>query len=90
MFAFLVRVNKVIQFYLFQLKPYVSYKAPNIIQTEFTAEHLFNTVYADKIADDYKDGKLNDDGTSKEPSAEEKLTPEQAKLKADQTGTDIF
>lgn len=73
-----------------QLKPYVSYRAPDIVQTEFTAEYLFNTVYADKIAEDFQNGKLNDDGTPKEPSAEERLTPEQAKLKADQTGTDIF
>lgn len=76
-------------FYL-QLKPYVSYKAPDIVQSEFTAEDLFNVVYADKIHKDMKEGKLNEDGSPKEPSPEESLTPEAAKLKADQTGTDIF
>lgn len=46
--------------------------------------------YAPKIVEDFKNNKLHDDGTPKEPSKEEQLTAEQAKLKADQTGTDIF
>lgn len=77
-------------FLFFQLKPYVSYRAPDIVQSEFTAEDLFNVVYAEKIQKDLKEGKLNEDGSPKEPSPEESLTPEAAKLKADQTGTDIF
>ncbi|XP_025835037.1 39S ribosomal protein L41, mitochondrial-like [Agrilus planipennis] len=74
----------------FKLKPYVSYRAPDIIQSEFTAEDLFNVVYAKKIIGDFKGGKLNEDGTPKEPSPEEKLTSEEATLKARQTGSDIF
>lgn len=73
-----------------QLKAYVSYRAPDIVQSEFTAQDLFNVVYANKIVDDFNDGKLNEDGTPKQPTAEEQLTPKEAKLKADQTGTDIF
>lgn len=82
--------TQLLNFLSLQLKPYVSYKTPDIVQSEFTAQDLFNVVYADKIVDDFNDGKLNDDGTPKQPSAEEQLTPEDAKLKAAQTGTDIF
>ncbi|CAH0560077.1 unnamed protein product [Brassicogethes aeneus] len=74
----------------FKLKPYVSYKTPDVVQSEFTAEDLFNVVYAPKIAQDLKEGKLNNDGTPLEPSAEEKLTKEDAYNRARQTGSDIF
>ncbi|KAF2905820.1 hypothetical protein ILUMI_00356 [Ignelater luminosus] len=74
----------------FKLKPYVSYRAPDVVQSEFTAEDLFNVVYAPKIMKDLKEGKLNEDGSSKEPSNEEKLTPEKALIRARQTGSDIF
>nr|CAI5856451.1 unnamed protein product [Callosobruchus analis] len=73
-----------------KLKPYVSYRAPEVTQSEFTAEDLFYVVYAPKIAKDFKEGKLDEKGQPVEPSSEEKLTPEEAKLKARQTGTDIF
>ncbi|XP_072394537.1 large ribosomal subunit protein mL41 [Diabrotica undecimpunctata] len=73
-----------------QLKPYVSYRAPDVFQSEFTAEDLFNVVYAPKIAKDFREGKLTDDGQPLEPSREEKITAEEAKNKAKQTGTDIF
>ncbi|RZB40150.1 39S ribosomal protein L41, mitochondrial, partial [Asbolus verrucosus] len=74
----------------FELKPYVSYRTPDVIQSEFTAEDLFNVVYASKIVKDFKEGKLKEDGTPVEPSPEEKMTPEEAKNNADRTGTDIF
>ncbi|XP_045476436.1 39S ribosomal protein L41, mitochondrial [Harmonia axyridis] len=74
----------------FKLKPYVSYKAPDIKQDEFTAEDLFNSVYAKKIVEDFNNGNLNEDGSPKEPSDEERMTPEMAELKARQTGTDLF
>ncbi|XP_068907749.1 large ribosomal subunit protein mL41 [Tenebrio molitor] len=74
----------------FELKPYVSYRTPDVIQSEFTAEDLFNVVYAPKIAKDFKEGKLREDGTPLEPSPEEKLTHEEAENKADQTGADLF
>jgi large subunit ribosomal protein L41 len=61
-----------------------------VIQSEFTAEDLFNVVYAPKIAKDFKEGKLREDGTPLEPSPEEKLTHEEAENKADQTGADLF
>uniref|UniRef100_A0A8W7PL56 39S ribosomal protein L41, mitochondrial n=1 Tax=Anopheles coluzzii TaxID=1518534 RepID=A0A8W7PL56_ANOCL len=54
-----------------KFKPYVSYKAPDVVQSEFTSQDLFNSVYAQKIIDDWKSGKLNDDGSPMEPSAEE-------------------
>ncbi|KAG5897150.1 hypothetical protein JTB14_020879 [Gonioctena quinquepunctata] len=74
----------------FKLKPYVSYRAPDVIQSEFTAEDLFNVVYAPKIVKDFKENKLDENGQPLEPSKEEKLTAEEAKMKAKQTGTDIF
>lgn len=73
-----------------KFKPYVTYKMTEVVQSQFTSEDLFNAIYAQKIMDDYKNGKINDDGSSKEPSYEEKLTPEEAYNKARKTGSDIF
>lgn len=73
-----------------QLQPYVSYRTPDVVQTEFTAEDLFNVVYAPKIVKDFNEGKLDADGNPLNPSGEEKLTAEEAKIKARQTGSDIF
>ncbi|CAH1958048.1 unnamed protein product [Acanthoscelides obtectus] len=73
-----------------KLKPYVSYRAPEVTQSEFTAEDLFYVVYAPKIVKDFKEGKLDENGQPLEPSPEEKLSSEEAKLKARQTGSDIF
>lgn len=74
----------------FGLKPYVSYRTPNITQTEFTTEDLFNAVYAKKIIDDWNNKQLNEDGTSKAPSEEELLDAKSAWNRAKKTGTDIF
>ncbi|KAK6645373.1 hypothetical protein RUM43_001649 [Polyplax serrata] len=74
----------------FMLKPYVSYRAPDIIQSEFTAKDLFDAVYSDKIINDFKKGELDENGNPKEPNMYEKMTPEEAKLLARKTGTDIF
>lgn len=73
-----------------KLKPYVSFKTPEVVQSEFTSQDLFNFVYANKIIDDFKNEKLNADGSSKEPSLEEKLTADEAHMKARKTGSDIF
>uniref|UniRef100_A0A2M4AUC6 Putative mitochondrial ribosomal protein l41 n=1 Tax=Anopheles triannulatus TaxID=58253 RepID=A0A2M4AUC6_9DIPT len=73
-----------------KLKPYVSYKAPDVVQSEFTCQDLFNAVYSQKIIDDWKSGKLNEDGSPVEPSAEEALTKEEAWIKARKTGSDMF
>lgn len=72
------------------LKPYVSYKAADVTQSEFTAQHLFDAVYSKKIVTDYKKGKLDEDGQALEPSEEEKLQPEEAVARAKRTGSDIF
>ncbi|XP_067011902.1 large ribosomal subunit protein mL41 [Anabrus simplex] len=74
----------------FKLKPYVSYKVPDVIQSEFTAKDLFDAVYSKKILEDFKNGKLDANGNSMEPNEDEKLTPEEAKAKARRTGSDIF
>ncbi|XP_022166644.1 39S ribosomal protein L41, mitochondrial [Myzus persicae] len=74
----------------FNLKPYVSYRVPEITQSEFTAQDLFNAVYRKKIVDDFKNNKLKQNYEPIEPSEEESLSPEQAKLKARQTGSDMF
>ncbi|KAJ8714938.1 hypothetical protein PYW08_004919 [Mythimna loreyi] len=74
----------------FELKPYVSYKATNVIQSEFTPQQLFDAVYSKKIVTDFKEGKLDEEGFPKEPSEEEKLQPDEAVRRAKRTGSDIF
>ena len=73
-----------------KLKPYVSYKAEDVIQSEFTSQQLFDAIYGKKIVTDYKTGKLDENGDPLEPSEEEKLLPEEAVKRAKQTGSDIF
>lgn len=71
----------------FQLKPYVSYRAPVVEQTEFTARALFNTVYAKEIMTKFeKDGDYIDQ-VSEEVRAQEAI---EARIKAKQTGADLF
>lgn len=74
----------------FDLKPYVSYRAPEVYQSEFTPEDLFYSIYANKIIDDWNNKKINEDGTSKEPSSNELLDSYGAQQRARQTGSDIF
>lgn len=74
----------------FHLKPYVSYRVSGITRRAYTPKDLFNLVYADKISQDFKEGHLGPDGEPLNPSEYEKMTPEEAKIKADQTGTDLF
>lgn len=74
----------------FKLKPYVSYKVPDVVQSAFTARDLFYACYADKMSDDFKNGKLDEEGNSLEPSDAEKMTAEEAWIKARQTGSDLF
>lgn len=73
-----------------EFKPYVSYRAPNVTQSEFTCQNLFNAVYAKKIIKDFQTGKLNENGEPLEPSEEEKLKSEEAWIKARQTGSDLI
>lgn len=73
-----------------KLRPYVSYKAPEVIQSEFTSLDLFNAIYSKKIIDDFKEGKLKEDLSPVEPSEHEKLDPEEALIRARKTGSDIF
>lgn len=73
-----------------KFKPYVTYKTPEVVQGEFTSHDLYNVVYADKVIEDFKNDKLNADGSSKDPSPEERLTPEEAFIRARKTGSDIF
>lgn len=72
------------------LKPYVSYKTEDVVQSEFTSQQLFDAVYSKKIVLDFKHGKLDENGLPIEPSEEEKLSPEEAIAKAKRTGSDIF
>ncbi|XP_030381915.1 39S ribosomal protein L41, mitochondrial [Scaptodrosophila lebanonensis] len=73
-----------------KLKPYVSYKAPEVVQSEFTSLDLFNAVYSKKIIEDFKADKLQADGEAIEPSPNEQLTPSEALIRARKTGSDIF
>lgn len=74
----------------FQLKPYVSYKAPEVTQSEFTSMDLFNAIYSEKIVKDFQERKLDERGEPIEPSANEKLNAELAWHQARKTGSDIF
>ncbi|XP_054013681.1 39S ribosomal protein L41, mitochondrial [Hylaeus anthracinus] len=74
----------------FHLKPYVSYRAGEIEQRPFTAKDLFDFVYADKIKKDFETGQLGPDGEPLNPSKYESMTPEEARLQAEKTGTDLF
>merc|ERR1719341_1046042 len=82
--------NELQRLELNMLKPYVSYRVPDVIQSEFTPQDLFYAVYSNKIAEDFKNNKLNSDGNSLEPSPDELMTPEEAKGRARSTGSDIF
>lgn len=73
-----------------KLKPYVSYKSPDVVQSEFTSQDLFNAIYAEKIVEDFKQGELNEDGTAKKPSIEEELTKEDALRRVRKIGADMF
>ena len=57
---------------------------------EFDSRKLFEAVYTRKIVMDFKDGKLDEHGNSLEPSEEEKMTAEEAWIRARQTGSDVF
>lgn len=74
----------------FTLKPYVSYRVEEIDQGEFTAQDLFDMVYAKKIEEDFKNGQLDENGDPLNPSEHEQLTSQQAKDNAGKTGSDIF
>ena len=60
------------------LRPYVSYRTKDIYQEPLTSKDLFNAIYGHKILKDFKEGKIDESGKSKEPSKEEKLTPDEA------------
>jgi len=74
----------------FTLKPYVSYRVEDFAIPEYTAESLFNDVYAKKIKEDYEKNELDENGEPLNPNEYEKLTPQQAKDNAGRTGCDIF
>lgn len=67
----------------FSLKPYVSHATEDITVKEFTAKDLFLAVYANQIIDDFREGKIKDFKVSPEEI-------DQARLKAMQTGADLF
>jgi len=73
-----------------KLKPYVSYATKDIYQEELTSKDLFNVIYGPKIISDFKSGKLDEEGNPTDPSPIEKLDPEEAYIRARQTGSDIF
>ena len=72
------------------MKPYVSYRVHDIVQSEFTPQDLFYAIYSKKISEDFKNNKLNDDGIAKEPSEDELMCEEDAKARALKTGSDIY
>lgn len=67
----------------FELKPYVSYRTEDIDVKPFTAKDLFDTVYARKIIEDFKENKIEEYKVTQEEIDE-------ARLKAMQAGSDLF
>lgn len=73
-----------------QLKPYVSYRVREVRNEAFTPQDLFHAVYTDKVIRDYKEGKLQEDGSPLEASEEEQLEAEEARNRALRTGSDYL
>lgn len=74
----------------FELKPYVSYRMKPFTQTRFTPDDLFYAIYSEKIINDWNKKQLNEDGSPKQPSADEQSNADEAYFRARQTGSDIF
>lgn len=74
----------------FKLKPYVSYKAPDVQTAPMTAEELFGRVYTEKIRQDFSQGKLGANNEPLEPSPEERMTAEEARVKVKSINSDII
>ncbi|CAN7980096.1 unnamed protein product [Ixodes pacificus] len=72
----------------FQLKPYVSYRAAEVCQGEFTARDLFDAQYSEQVAKDFKAGYRDLEHHTRTVS--ERLSKEEALQRARQTGSDIF
>uniref|UniRef100_A0A131XFC1 Putative 39s ribosomal protein l41 mitochondrial n=1 Tax=Hyalomma excavatum TaxID=257692 RepID=A0A131XFC1_9ACAR len=69
-----------------KLLPYVSYRAPEVCQGPFTARDLFDAVYSEAVAKDFQEGK--EDQCVRHLEAQP--SPEEARMRARQTGSDIF
>lgn len=67
----------------FDLKPYVSYKTPDVDAKPLTAKKLFNLVYAGEIINDFKQNNVEEYKVTQEEIDE-------ARLRAMQTGADLF
>uniref|UniRef100_G3MLL0 Uncharacterized protein n=1 Tax=Amblyomma maculatum TaxID=34609 RepID=G3MLL0_AMBMU len=69
-----------------QLRPYVSYCAAEVCQGPFTARDLFDAVYSEQVAKDFKEGKADQSVRHLEAQP----CPEEARMRARQVGSDIF
>uniref|UniRef100_A0A6G1SAG3 39S ribosomal protein L41, mitochondrial n=1 Tax=Aceria tosichella TaxID=561515 RepID=A0A6G1SAG3_9ACAR len=67
----------------FQLRPYVSYRTEDVQTKPFTAKELFDKVYANEVERSFKENNIENFDV---PS--EKI--DEARLKALQTGADLF
>lgn len=76
--------------FYFQLRPYVSYRVPDVEQEEFTPKDLFHAIYYKKIMKDFETKQLDENGNSLSPSDEELLAAEEAYKNARRTGCDLF
>ena len=68
---------------VFELKPYVSYRCPNITQSEFTARDLFNATFADSIIEKFRNNQQIDIQVTDDEV-------QRARILAKQTGADLF
>lgn len=69
-----------------QLRPYVSYRAAEVCQGTFTARDLFDAVYSEQVAKDFKEGQADQSVRHLEAQP----GPKEARIRARQAGSDIF
>ena len=67
----------------FQLKPYVSYRTEDVQTKPFTAKELFDKTYASEVERAFKENRIENLDTPPE-------TIDEARLRALQTGADLF
>lgn len=67
----------------FELKPYVSYRAEEVDTQPHSAKELFDSVYASQVTENYKENNIENYDVCQEQIDE-------ARLKAMQTGADLF
>ncbi|CAH1796975.1 unnamed protein product, partial [Owenia fusiformis] len=62
----------------FKLKPYVSWKTPDVVQGEFTPRNLFDACYSKQIIEDFRAGKITLEQLEKEAEEHNSISDTEA------------